>query len=104
MKTYYFDRFSDGKINGLNRNEQYPGQESKPDTDQEIIDWFAAETQEKADREADEIEKAANVETIMPDLAALIARAESATSVTDLKEILKEHAQILYQVATGKLN
>lgn len=56
MKTYYFDRDS-GDIAGLHRNEQYPGQESLPDTDQEIIDWFAvkADAQAVIDQENDNL-------------------------------------------------
>lgn len=101
MIIYYFDRV-DGNIAGLNRNEQHPGQESLPDTDQEIIDWFAAEAQKQVEKNTKKAQIAQDTEMIMPDLDTFLAKADALENVPDSREFLKELARIVYYLATNK--
>jgi len=103
MKNYYFDRVG-GNIAGVCRNSQYPGQESLPETDQEIIDWFAAQDQKQTGKEAEQAQIAQDTEKIMPDLSTFLEKADAVQNVPDIREFLKEQARIIYYLATNKIS
>jgi len=101
MIIYYFDRVG-GNLEGLYRNEQYPGQESLPDTDQEIINWFAVQVQEKADKEARQAQKAQDIIDNLPSWAQVATAVDNIANLADAKIFLKKLARITYWLAKNK--
>jgi len=76
------------------RRDGVPGSAWVPDTD--IIDARLARETDQAQIEADQAE-------IMPDLATMIAKAEDAISIPAIKQVMIDHAKMIYQMRTGKV-
>ena len=87
MIIYYFDRNPDNSIAGLYRNEQHPGQESLPETDPEIVAWFAAREVEQAAKEAEQ------------DWATISTAVDNIANLADAKVFIEKLARIVYWLA-----
>lgn len=99
MIIYYFDRKPDNSIAGLYRNEQYPGQESLPETDSEIVAWFAAKEAEQAAMEAEQAQKQQAIIGNLPSWAAVASEVDNIANLADAKVFIKKLARLVYWLA-----
>lgn len=101
MREYFVNR-KNGAIIGLFGSRQYPGQESLPETSQDIMAWFETEAAQRAAIGQKKTEKSLVIEANLRDWVTVESTVDSISDLAGSKAFLKKLARVVYWLAKNK--